>query len=309
MYVVKTDPSQWQKIMSYCRICIRIILGAFLVASVISVTNKDELLKLLNRVAGVYTDPSKGPIGVDLSKTVLITGCNHGFLNHLHNFKCFADRLGMKFLVIAMDHKAHQHLSINTSMVSYEMSSDAAGQSVTGESQEFRSKQFNLITARKKEAVHDILSLGFDVLFSDTDVAMIRDPLPYMLFNNVDYVHSLNYMCKLNEPWDFRRSKIEGNTGFYFVRSNTNTIKLWSDAFAAAPKYPKLDDQAIFWKVIRESVNPTINPLDKCKHMPAPTAAAGKGGVPVLTTCMIDTCVFSSGMLSRVYIPELTYGK
>lgn len=66
---------------------------------------------------------------------------------------------------------------------------------VTGASTEFRSKQFNLITARKKEAVHDILMLGYDVLFSDTDVAVIRDPLPYMLRTNVDYVHSLNYMC------------------------------------------------------------------------------------------------------------------
>jgi hypothetical protein len=37
--------------------------------------------------------------------------------------------------------------------------------------------------------------------------------------------------------WDFfYRSRIEGNTGFYFVKSNERTIKLWADAFAAAPK-------------------------------------------------------------------------
>jgi hypothetical protein len=38
------------------------------------------------------------------------------------------------------------------------------------------------------------------------------------------------------EAWDFHKSKVEGNTGFYFVRSNNNTVKLWADAFAAAPK-------------------------------------------------------------------------
>ena len=64
-----------------------------------------------------------------------------------------------------------------------------------------------------------------------------------------------------NEPWDFHKSKIEGNTGFYFVRSNNNTIKLWEAAFAAAPRYPRLDDQAVFWKVIRSSFDPPVLPL------------------------------------------------
>ena len=130
-----------------------------------------------------------------LRKTVLVTGCNHGFINHLHNFKCFADKLGMKFIVIAMDKLAYNYITHNTTMVAYQMVGGAV--EITSHSQEFRTQQFNLITARKKEAVYGILSLGYHVLFSDTDVAMIRDPLPYMLWENVDYVHSLNYMCKV----------------------------------------------------------------------------------------------------------------
>lgn len=34
---------------------------------------------------------------------------------------------------------------------------------------------------------------------------------------------------------------MEGNTGFYYVRSTPQTLQLWADAFAAAPKFPKLD--------------------------------------------------------------------
>ena len=67
---------------------------------------------------------------------------------------------------------------------------------ITSDSTSFRSKQFNLITARKKEVVHDILALGYDVIFSDTDVAMIKDPMPYLIWKNVDYVHSLNARCE-----------------------------------------------------------------------------------------------------------------
>lgn len=38
------------------------------------------------------------------------------------------------------------------------------------------------------------------------------------------------------EHWDFRKSKEEGNTGYYFVKSNNKTIKLWQAAFEAVPK-------------------------------------------------------------------------
>jgi hypothetical protein len=158
--------------------------------------DKEELKRQLEKVAGIYRedrDPSQAKVQ-GMEKTVMITACNFGFINHLHNFKCWADRLGMKFLVMAMDLEAHTYITHNTTMDSYLMVGGAVGE-VTGLATEFRSKQFNLITARKKEAVHDILQLGYDVLFSDTDVAMVRDPLPYMIRDNVDYAHSLNYMC------------------------------------------------------------------------------------------------------------------
>ena len=157
--------------------------------------SKVLLQTLLQNAAGIFVDPKRQ---IGLEHTVLVTGCNHGFLNHLLNFKCFADRLGLKFLVVAMDEKVHQYLTKHTNILSYYMPTgvDNTSAVVTSDSVTFRSKQFNLITARKKEAVHDILVLGYDVLFSDTDVAILRDPLPYLLWKNVDYVHSLNAVCR-----------------------------------------------------------------------------------------------------------------
>eukprot|EP00605_Chrysophyceae_sp_TOSAG23-4_P000317 GSChrysophyteH1.ASY1.ANO1.362.1 assembled CDS len=189
---------------------------------------------------------------------------------------------------------------------------------IGGESATFRSAQFNLITARKKEAVHDVLTLGYDVLFSDTDVALVRDPFPYLLWNDVDYVHSLNQICERQDHWTFRGSpKEEGNTGFYYVRSNVRTIKLWRTAYEAVPKYPGLDDQAVFWRVIRESNDPPIVPIGSCAHyddamekqydnIPENNMGNGVDKIP-LVTCVLDPCVFSAGMLSRVWVPEFTY--
>lgn len=49
-------------------------------------------------------------------------------------------------------------------------------------------------------------------------------------------MYLLQYVDR-DKYWDFfYRSKYEGNTGFYFVRSNEKTMKLWADAYAAAPK-------------------------------------------------------------------------
>jgi hypothetical protein len=152
-----------------------------------------QFIAALENVAGVYKDPAKR-VGLGLEKTVFLTGCNLGFINHLHNFKCFMDRLGIQFLVLAMDPFVHEYLVNNTNMNSYLVGGGVVGE-VGTDNADFRSHQFNLITQKKKEAVHDVMELGFDVVFSDTDVAVLRDPMPSLLYKNVDYVHSLNSIC------------------------------------------------------------------------------------------------------------------
>ena len=147
---------------------------------------------ILRKASGVYLNGTYGAKhNSALKNTVVMTGCNYGFLNHLMNFKCFAERLGIKFIVVALDKKAHDFIRENTTMYSLYMHYA----DVTSEPTEFRSQQFNMITARKKEAVHDVLQLGYDVLFCDVDVAIIRDPFPYLVWEGVDYVHSLNCIC------------------------------------------------------------------------------------------------------------------
>jgi hypothetical protein len=278
----------------------------------------DTIEDVLKRVAGVFKEGSS-PKPYDtskLNKTVIITGCNHGFINHLHNFKCFMDRLDMKFLVVALDRKTHDYLK-NTTMESIYMDTESTA-GISGESATFRSAQFNLITARKKEAVHDVLELGYDVLFSDTDVALVRDPFSYLLWDHVDYVHSLNHICEKQDHWTFWGSmREEGNTGFYYVKSNRRTIRLWKTAYEAVPHHPGLDDQAVFWKVIRESTEPPIVPIGTCKHYDDAAEKEydnrkehnlGNGSdLLPLVTCVLDPCVFSAGMLSRAWVPEFTY--
>jgi len=263
---------------------------------------EEELQIVLKSAAGVYKDASKNP---SLSKTVIVTGGNYGYLNHVHNLKCWLDRIGMKFLVFALDPKAHKILSLDKEMnVFYWTGEEGVDEAPT----EWQSSQFHVITNRKKEAALGLLERNYDVIFIDTDVAVFRDFMPYLLWNNVNYVHSVNSKCPQSDAWDFRRSDDEGNTGFYYVRSTPQTIKVFSDSYMATndPRLNKLDDQTIFWEVIRKSSDPEIIPLPKCKHFDEETRKeieaanpakkqATTGNYSAMVTCHLDGCVFSSG--------------
>ena len=71
-----------------------------------------------------------------------------------------------------------------------------------------------------------------------------------------------------------------------------------------------MDDQSVFWTVIRKSKDPPIHPIGTCRHLEsAPTVQLKNGSVTALSTCYLDSCLFSSGMLSDLYVPEYSYGK
>ena len=60
------------------------------------------------------------------------------------------------------------------------------------------------------EAVAAALTLGYDIVFSDVDIAWLRDPLRLLFLEGVDYAHSTNMGC--NGKWKFNHT-MEGNTG------------------------------------------------------------------------------------------------
>lgn len=103
------------------------------------------------------------------------------------------DRLGFKFIVLSLDSRTHAYINEHMSTVpSFELK----GRKTVHESASlFRTSQFNLIAERKVEGVLHALRLGFNVLFADTDIALLRDPFRHLLWNNVDYVHSINQVC------------------------------------------------------------------------------------------------------------------
>jgi hypothetical protein len=95
-----------------------------------------------------------------------------------------------------MELHTHYYLK-NRNFFSYLLHNPNKTEIVEETSSAFRDRQFNIITNLKKKAVSNILELGYDVIFIDPDVALLSDPISYLLFKNFDYVHSLNVLCPL----------------------------------------------------------------------------------------------------------------
>ena len=259
-------------------------------------TSSLSLSDVVRQGAGLYVDPSN--MGrkhshhyQNLNKTVLVTAINHGYLNFLHNFKCFLDMLSMKAVVLSLDQKAHEYVHehlINFYSYYLTIGNETVHESAT----EFRSKQFHLITNRKIEGVLRILKLGYDAIFIDPDIALLRDPTPYLFWQGIDYVHSVNKICPGSDAWDFYQTEEEGNTGLYFIKSNARTIQLLENFIITYPKHPELDDQTILWTMLRSMKSPQIDPKPKCSHI------VGDSSHPeTLVTCHLDGCLFSAGGL------------
>jgi hypothetical protein len=156
----------------------------------------DNLRQVAKEAAGIYVDNrEKDKYG----KTIVVTGCNYGYLNHLHNIKCYFDMHEMKVLVFAFDEKTFNHIKSSFTSTSasgrYISYFWGQGEKVSEESSNFRSSNFNLIANRKLESVLALMELGYDVLFTDVDIALPRDPIPYVFWKGVDYVHSINKVC------------------------------------------------------------------------------------------------------------------
>ena len=146
--------------------------------------------------------------------------------------------------------------------------------------------------------MYGALALGYDVIFSDVDIAILQDPIRYLFLPNIHYTHTSNNGCGMK--WNFG-DVMEGNTGFYAVKSTPETIRTWDLTYRLCSRSPKYDDQTMFWLILRTNLNPTPMPYAKC---PRPDKAVG--GLPAvipapssntIVTCPLDSCMFSSGNL------------
>jgi hypothetical protein len=75
-----------------------------------------EFIKGCKEMAGYYKDSERNK---SLNKTIFISGINYSYRDFYHNFKCFLDKLGIKFFPISLDKEIYQYLTENKVKCNY----------------------------------------------------------------------------------------------------------------------------------------------------------------------------------------------
>mmetsp|Transcript_15274 Transcript_15274/g.15410 ORF Transcript_15274/g.15410 Transcript_15274/m.15410 type:complete len:383 (-) Transcript_15274:47-1195(-) len=267
--------------------------------------NDSAFIKACKEMSGYYLDPPPPSLSpslshINTSRVLFMAGMNTGYGDFLLNFQCHTRRLGLKFLTLAFD-AAVIPLLRDHQITGYYLMPEGSGSrgKVVTEDTTFFSKNFNVIGGRKLEAVYAALILGYDVVFSDVDIGLFRDPLSFLFPPGVDLVHSSNNRCGLT--WRYEHGT-EGNSGFYAVRSSTRTISVWNMAYRACAQEKLFNDQTILWHVLRHNPFISTHALDAC-----PQSYVSDHPFDV-TTCVLDDCVFSAGGLATGSGKEDHYG-
>ncbi|KAG2488887.1 hypothetical protein HYH03_012517 [Edaphochlamys debaryana] len=105
------------------------------------------------------------------------------------------------------------------------------------------------------------LSLGHDVVFLDTDIVMLRDPVPYFLSRQADLLGSMEKCMIYNDTQAYSSDDFLTkdpppiNIGVLYFKATAGVTRcvynwIW-DMHSEAPKRPKLWDQDIYGKVMR----------------------------------------------------------
>ncbi|XP_010691066.1 uncharacterized protein At4g15970 isoform X2 [Beta vulgaris subsp. vulgaris] len=182
-------------------------------------------------------------------KTVILTTLNEAWTKPDSLFDLFLKsfRTGNNtapllnhLVVIAVDEKAYlrcqklvTHCYFHKTKQSSEMAHEAR----------FMSPIYMDMMWERLAFLQTILSLGYNFLFTDTDVMWFRDPFPHFTLDS-DFQTS----CDLFNGMEFDIQN-SPNNGFLFVRSNHRTIKFYKFWVSSRNTYPNLHEQDVFNRI------------------------------------------------------------
>ncbi|KAF3620841.1 putative cytochromeA1-like [Capsicum annuum] len=150
-------------------------------------------------------------------------------------------------LVVAVDETAYERCKFRR-LHCYRLVTgdvDFAGEKV------YMSVEFINMMWRRTRFLMDVLKLGYNFIFTDTDVMWLRNPfLMLNKSNKLDLQMSTDWFN--GNPFSNSNSI---NTGFYHVRSNSKTITLFQLWYAMRRNSKGMKEQDVLNKLIHEGVN------------------------------------------------------
>jgi len=192
---------------------------------------------------------------------LILLASNYAYKNMLYNYVCQLKMINIsKYLVVALDPQINDHARSQGHPVlflgpeydaAFEMRQNETG--VESAMVTFGTKQFTDLSMRKLLSTYVVLRHGYDVLFSDVDIA-IRPGLLEAL-----ETFSGDIVSQTNQPNPADPVSKELNSGFYLARANRRVLRVievmirYYNMKRAIKKADGLHDQKMWNKIINRN--------------------------------------------------------
>jgi Nucleotide-diphospho-sugar transferase len=125
---------------------------------------------------------------------------------------------------------------------------------------DYGSAAFNIMTQRKMECITYLLAQDLDVLYVDTDIVFLADPIPLL---NANY--ALNIQSdECSAPY----KNTDLCTGFMYIQANQKTLAFFKEIVAIIAQHDyKINDQQALNKLLAKTwpFGISVNVLDVCQ--------------------------------------------
>eukprot|EP00526_Cylindrotheca_closterium_P013736 CAMPEP_0113631576 /NCGR_PEP_ID=MMETSP0017_2-20120614/16409_1 /TAXON_ID=2856 /ORGANISM="Cylindrotheca closterium" /LENGTH=352 /DNA_ID=CAMNT_0000542091 /DNA_START=92 /DNA_END=1147 /DNA_ORIENTATION=- /assembly_acc=CAM_ASM_000147 len=233
---------------------------------------------------------------------VLITAANFGFYDMLQNWEFLAGKHRLRWSVAAMDDSLYEKLGPNRAFFTTAMNSVRNASS-------YHSPGFNIVTCNKIRMVLMVLdNCELDVVFSDTDVAFMKDPFSHdfgdlIQTGKYDYIYQLNYgnadaprqHIEMGKGSNGMQEKLsEVNTGFHYLSNRSQVLRnlLRNTLTVCREKNYEQDDQVILWNLLKEI---DYRLCDKPEVDAEWSSQFNREGNDVLSMCYLDPYFYRVG--------------
>ena len=219
--------------------------------------NENKCPDIISKMKGIYKNPSDDP-SKKFENVILVTAASSGFEDYLRNWEMHADDFNLKWLTVAFDKDLYN------SRDGAERNLLISNDNQEKEKQDFGAKGYYKLVCNKMRIVLEILeSCNIDVMFSDTDIALMQDPFKHELGNKIasgqfDYIfqHNMNKGGSVPGEHPCMKGSMpgEGNTGFHYMKPTTEVKNLIKKTLTMC-EAEDIDDQTAFWKVMSNSTD------------------------------------------------------
>eukprot|EP00045_Choanoeca_perplexa_P012107 m.130774 g.130774 ORF g.130774 m.130774 type:complete len:716 (+) comp15888_c0_seq4:182-2329(+) len=238
---------------------------------------------------------------------VLLTGASFAYRDVVMNFVCNLRRLGLydQLIIAAFDEDMYRYGFRMGLPIFFYQSPDVAG--LTSHDLEYGSQHFRKVTKLKSQVVLQILRLGYDVTWTDTDIYWFRNPLPLLGSMSSDFV------VQSNAPYpeeQVANGPLRINSGFYRVRSTPLTIVAMEQIVAHAAS-SRLTEQPSFYIILCGGKGgETAVGDDRCTYRPPTNMGLGddSSAMGSLDVQFLDREVYANGAVGG-YWDQSNLGK